>query len=71
MKLLSIPNKETLIMNYCVRVDFPDDDQYVFLTYENGFNKGMLKTYDTQELAEVDAKRYPGGIVLPVKRGNK
>lgn len=51
-------------MNYCVRVNFPDDDLYAYLTHETGINKGQLKTYPNRELAEADAKRYAGAIVL-------
>lgn len=57
-------------MNYCVRVDFPDADKYVYLTHETGINKGQLKKYPTRELAEADAKRYAGANVMDLEDYN-
>ena len=54
-------------MNYCVRVNFPDDDCYVYLTHETGINKGKLKIYPTLEMAEADAHRYAGAITIPLR----
>lgn len=58
-------------MTYCVRVNFPDDDLYAYLTCETGVNEGKLKTYPTRELAEEDARRYAGAIVIPLEGNNE
>ncbi len=53
-------------MEYCVRVNFPDSDMFTFLVYESGVNKGKLRRFVSEETAYQEAKKYEGGIALPI-----
>ena len=54
---------------YVVRVDFPDEDQYVFVTCASGVNQGDIQKFYRKEDAEAVAKNYQGGIVLCRENG--
>jgi len=53
-------------MEYCVRVNFPDSDMFTINVYDNGVNKGKLRTFVSEEAAEEVAKQFEGGRALPI-----
>ena len=48
--------------SYMVRVNFPDDDLYTFVTSDDGMNKGQVKIFTDLHSAEAVAKQYIGGM---------
>tara|TARA_B100000900_G_C20557526_1_gene707435 strand:- start:1371 stop:1505 length:135 start_codon:yes stop_codon:yes gene_type:complete len=39
---------------------------FTFLVYESGVNKGKLRRFVSEETAYQEAKKYEGGIALPI-----
>ena len=55
---------------YRVRVDFPDEDMWAFVTHECGYNQGKVIEYTNLKKAQKVASQYKGGIVLEVDNNN-
>ena len=55
---------------YRVRVSFPDEDMWTFVTHECGFNQGKVIEYTDLKKAQEVANQYEGGIVLQVKEND-
>jgi len=56
-------------MKYCIRVEFPDEDKYTFVTFNEGMLKGTLRTWPERDYdkAVEEAKKYPHAYVLELK----
>jgi hypothetical protein len=51
---------------YVIRVDFPDEDKYTFVTND----AGILNTYYKREIAEIASLTYENSFVVEVKDEN-